>query len=118
MFSVPAHLQCLVDSANPDGAFARNACPNAFARNASPKMIEYRTKWRSQPAMRLFGVITLGAGAAVAQDLGNGAWQLELKGEGAQAREQLAKAAESSSASPAAIEAYAEFLDRHRDPAA
>ncbi len=69
--------------------------------------------------MRLFGVIfTLCAVAAVAQDLGSEAWQLELKGDGVQARDRLEKGAASSSASPAALQAYAEFLDRHRDPAA
>ncbi len=50
------------------------------------------------------------------KDLSGEAWQLETKGEALQARERLQKAAESND--PAALRAYAEFLDRHRDPAA
>ncbi len=69
--------------------------------------------------MRLFGVICiLSAVAASAQNPANEAWQLEAKGEGAQAREQLQKAAAASPANPAALRAYAQFLDQHRDPAA
>jgi hypothetical protein len=43
---------------------------------------------------------------------------MESKGEAAQAHERLKKAAESSPNDPAALRTYAEFLDRHRDPAA
>jgi len=71
--------------------------------------------------MRLFWVTctlcAAGLGAA-AQNPSAEAWRLEVKGEGAQAREQLQKAAEASPANAAALRAYAEFLDRHRDPAA
>jgi hypothetical protein len=69
--------------------------------------------------MRLFWVIcTLGVAAAGAQNPGAEAWQLEAKGEGSQAREQLQKAAEASPRNAAALRAYAEFLDQHRDPTA
>jgi len=76
--------------------------------------------------MRLSGVLctlcitTLGAiaQAGVEQDLGGEAWQLESKGEALQARERLQKAAGNSPNNAAALRAYAEFLDRHRDPAA
>jgi hypothetical protein len=70
--------------------------------------------------MRFSGVLCtlcITAVGTVAQDLSAEAWQLETKGEALQARERLQKAAESSN-SPAALRAYAEFLDRHRDPAA
>jgi hypothetical protein len=71
--------------------------------------------------MRLFWVISTFCAAALAAGAQNpsaDAWQLETKGEGAQAREQLQKAAEAAPKNPAALRAYAEFLDRHRDPAA
>ena len=70
--------------------------------------------------MRLSGMLctlciaTLGA---MAQDSGGEAWQLEIKGEALQARARLQKAAESAN-DVGALRAYAEFLDRHRDPAA
>jgi hypothetical protein len=53
-----------------------------------------------------------------AQDFAGETWQLESKGEAAQARERLQKAVEASPRDPSALRAYAEFLDRHRDPAA
>src|SRR5579871_269565 len=71
--------------------------------------------------MRLYSVlVTLGfsAVALCAQDLSGEAWQLEGKGEALQARERLQRAAESSPGNAAALRAYAEFLDRHRNPEA
>ena len=69
--------------------------------------------------MRLFWVCSI-VGVTVAsiagQDLSGVAWDLEIKGEAAQAHERLQKAAQSGDV--AAIRSYAEFLDRHRDPAA
>ncbi len=52
------------------------------------------------------------------QDVTGEIWRLESKGEAQQAREQLKKAASASPANPSALRAYAEFLDRHRDPEA
>jgi hypothetical protein len=54
--------------------------------------------------------------AAGADDLSIQAWQLESKGDGTGARELLEQAAQRGGAD--ALEAYAQFLDRHRDPAA
>jgi len=54
--------------------------------------------------------------AAGADDLSIRAWQLETKGDGTGARELLEQAAQRGAAD--ALEAYAQFLDRHRDPAA
>ncbi len=53
-----------------------------------------------------------------AQDVAGEIWQLESKGDAAQALERLKQAADASPRDPAALRAYAEFLDRHRDPAA
>ena len=53
-----------------------------------------------------------------AQDLSDRARQLEMKGDGPGARALLQQAANSTPPSPEALKAYAEFLDRHRDPAA
>lgn len=53
-----------------------------------------------------------------AQDLSKRAWELELRGEGAEARTQLVRAANANPNDPLALEAYAEFLDHHRDPGA
>jgi hypothetical protein len=52
------------------------------------------------------------------QSLADEAWRLETRGEAAQAQARLQQAAEVSSANAAAVRAYAEFLDRYRDPAA
>jgi hypothetical protein len=53
-----------------------------------------------------------------AQDTAGEIWQMESKGDAMQALERLQKAADASPRDPAALRAYAEFLDRHRDPAA
>src|SRR5438128_1228784 len=71
--------------------------------------------------MRLCWVlVTLCAAAAgaSAQDLAAEAWQLESKGEALQARDRLQKAVAAAPNDAGALRAYAEFLDRHRDPAA
>src|ERR1700683_2449362 len=51
-----------------------------------------------------------------ADDFTAHAWQMEAKGEAAEARDYLQRAAQSGGVD--AKLAYAEFLDRHRDPAA
>jgi hypothetical protein len=53
-----------------------------------------------------------------AQDPAGEIWQLESKGDALQARERLQKAADASPGDARALRAYAEFLDRHRDPSA
>ncbi|MBZ5600709.1 MAG: hypothetical protein LAO79_00205 [Acidobacteriia bacterium] len=71
--------------------------------------------------MRLSGVccsLCVTVLSLAGQDLSSEAWQLEFKGEALQARERLQKAVESSPNNAGALRAYAEFLDRHRDPAA
>src|SRR5579885_2767711 len=92
---------------------------------AQPKLervINYKAKYRRQP-MRLSGLllcVTLGPVAmrVAAQDPASEAWQLEVKGDAAGARARLEKAARENPQSIAALRAYAEFLDRHRDPGA
>ena len=56
--------------------------------------------------------------AASAQDLSERAWQMELKGDAAGAGALLEQAANATPVTPAALKAYADFLDRHRDPGA
>lgn len=76
--------------------------------------------------MRSYRILAACAVAAIgfadqhlgAQNLLADAWKLEAKGDAAEAREQLQKAADSSPNDPLALEAYAEFLGQHRDPAA
>ena len=53
-----------------------------------------------------------------AQDLSNRARQMEMNGDGPGARALLMQAANSTPPNPEALKAYAEFLDRHRDPTA
>src|ERR1022692_814089 len=53
---------------------------------------------------------------AAADDLNLRAWQMESKGDPAAAREFLEHSAQSGAAD--SLEAYAQFLDRHHDPAA
>ncbi len=75
---------------------------------------------------RLFGVLISGLCTlcvttllgTLAQDLSGEAWQLETKGEAVEAQVRLQKAVERSPNDAAAVRAYAEFLDRHRDPSA
>jgi len=61
-------------------------------------------------------VICFGFSAAAADDLNLQAWQMETKGDAAGARAFLERAAQNGA--PDSVEAYAQFLDRHRDPAA
>ena len=65
-------------------------------------------------------VVAMGFGAQnlAAQNLTGEAWKLEAKGEAAEARDQLQRAAAAAPNNPLALEAYAEFLGHHRDPAA
>ena len=72
----------------------------------------------------MLGMLSLGiswqflrAQEPASQDLTRSAWRLEAKGDGAEARAQLLRAAERGPNDPLALQAYAEFLDRHRDPA-
>jgi len=51
-------------------------------------------------------------------NLAGEAWKLEAQGNAAEASERLRKAAEGAPNNPLALEAYAEFLGYHRDPAA
>jgi hypothetical protein len=53
-----------------------------------------------------------------AQDTAGETWQLESKGGAIEARDRLQKAAEATPPDAAALRAYAEFLDHHRDPGA
>src|ERR1700733_6325639 len=62
----------------------------------------------------LFGICTCVASAA--DDFGARAWQMESKGDAAEARDYLQRAAQTGAVD--AQLAYAQFLDRHRDPAA
>src|SRR5579863_6814563 len=55
-------------------------------------------------------------GNAVAEDFNARAWQMESKGEAAEARDYLQRAAQTGAID--ARLAYAEFLDRHGDPSA
>ena len=69
-------------------------------------------------AMLGIAVARVGAQDLPGQDLPAQAWQLEINGEGAQARERLHRAVEAAPNDPETLRAYAEFLDRHRDPGA
>src|ERR1700712_128828 len=60
----------------------------------------------------------LGAQNLTSPRLPGEAWKLEAKGDAAEARGQLQKAAEAAPNDPLALEAYAEFLAHHRDPTA
>src|SRR5580698_2213194 len=68
-------------------------------------------------ALVLGGLGVVAAGLS-AQTLADEALRLEARGEAAQAQTRLRQAAEGASSNAAAVRAYAEFLDRYRDPAA
>ena len=55
---------------------------------------------------------------ATGQDLATQAWHLERGGDGEQALASLRQAAAAGPNDPVALRAYAEFLERHHDPAA
>jgi hypothetical protein len=75
---------------------------------------------RLQRILVTVGVAAMGlAGQNPApRDAARDAWRLEAKGAGAEARAQLQRAAAERPNDPLAQQDYAEFLDRHRDPAA
>ena len=56
--------------------------------------------------------------ALFGQDLGVRAWELERQGDPGGARELLEKAVHSNPNNPGSVRAYADFLERHGDPAA
>jgi len=62
--------------------------------------------------------LVFSAMCAAGQDLATQAWRLESGGDGEQALASLRKAATSTPNDPGAVRAYAEFLERHHDPAA
>ncbi len=65
----------------------------------------------------LFGIGSLFCtGIGAAEDFAGRAWQLESKGEATEARDYLQHAAQTGGAD--AKLAYAQFLDRHREPEA
>jgi hypothetical protein len=70
--------------------------------------------------MNSFGkILVLGVGLgflAQADDLSTRAWQMESQGDAAGARSLLQRAAQGGNPSVDALQAYAEFLDRHHDP--
>jgi hypothetical protein len=77
--------------------------------------------------MRTFGTILVALCAlcpgmqsapADSPDLRLQAWQLESKGDAAAARDLLQRSAQSAAPAPGALRAWAEYLDRHHDPAA
>src|SRR5512142_2064924 len=70
--------------------------------------------------MKNFRVVLVGMGLIAAlngEDWARRAWQLESKGDAAGARELLQSGAQGTT-DVSAWRAYAEFLDRHRDPGA
>ena len=67
--------------------------------------------------------VTIGAGMKLAaqdsiRDLAAETWQLEVKGQGQEAQARLQRAVEAAPNNAEALRAYADFLGRHRDPAA
>ncbi len=68
-------------------------------------------------AIVLFAFSGLACGVR-AQDLSERAWRMEVQGDPSGAGALLQQAAAATPSEPAALQAYAEFLDRHDDPAA
>ncbi len=66
----------------------------------------------------LIGVAHNGWAQRVAPNPAEDAWALEVRGQAAEAQTRLERAANATPANPQAVRAYAEFLDRYRDPAA
>src|SRR4051812_34796418 len=68
--------------------------------------------------LKILLAVSAGFVIAHAQDIGARARQMEKEGDAAGARVLLRNAVQERGASTDAIAAYAEFLDRHRDPEA
>ena len=66
----------------------------------------------------LAAALIVSAAWATGQDLAAEAWRLETSGDGEQALRQLRQAATAAPNDPVALRVYAEFLERHHDPAA
>jgi hypothetical protein len=62
--------------------------------------------------------LVFSAAWAYGQDVATQAWRLESGGDGEQALESLRRAATAAPNDPVVLRAYAEFLERHHDPAA
>jgi hypothetical protein len=62
--------------------------------------------------------LSFAARSGAAQGLADDIWRLEARGDAAQAQARLQQAANAQGANVAALRAYAEFLDRYRDPGA
>src|SRR5258708_6193022 len=73
--------------------------------------------WAMRLALVLIG-LGLAARNGAAQGPADEAWRLEGKGDAKQVQTRLQDAAASADANAAAVRAYAEFLDRFRDPGA
>ena len=86
-----------------------------------PSSQHRRVRVKETVAMRFSRVVMIlcmaGMGIS-AQDTAGEIWRMESKGDAMQALERLQKAADASPRDVAALRAYAEFLDRHRDPSA
>jgi len=67
---------------------------------------------------RWLAVCLVISACATGQDLATQAWRLESSGDGEQALASLRRAATAAPNDPVTLRAYAEFLERHHDPAA
>src|SRR5580765_6995999 len=76
--------------------------------------------WTDRSTRNLWLALAMVCSAAVVagQDLTAEAWRLENSGDAEQAVRRLRQAATSAPNDPVPLRAYAEFLDRHHDPAA
>ena len=75
--------------------------------------------WRNRSkGSRWLAVCLVFSAWATGQDLATQAWHLESSGDGEQALASLRQAATAAPNDPLALRAYAEFLERHHDPAA
>ena len=75
--------------------------------------------WRNRSkGSRWLAVCLVFSACATGQDLATRAWRLESSGDGEQALASLRQAATAAPNDPVALRAYAEFLERHHDPAA
>ena len=78
----------------------------------------YRSKLnRSKHSRWLAAALVLSAVGAAGQDLAAEAWRLESGGDAEQAVRHLRQAATTAPNDPGSLRAYAEFLERHPDPA-
>ena len=110
------------------GRLRRRPWNSAIQRKAAEQFIEFRLIYHAPPGAVRANSAMKALQDEMADDFSRSCYEAAvvalcaqvaaMRGDGASAREQLRRAAENAPNDPLALESYAVFLDRHRDPEA